>query len=184
MVLHQLWRKLSYGNLSHIFFNCKINSKLLLVVISMLYQINKKKTGGIIPPCKNLQDFNAFLDNNNLMDVNPINGVFTQTNKRSGFANIVARLDRFLLSKDWQLSCSDISSKILTLAGSDHFPISLNLNCNNNCSDQRFHSSFKFETMWLRHPSFLPNIQQWWNEVPLEGQKMHHFAMKLKYIKS
>ena len=36
-----------------------------------------EKIGGIIPPSKILQDFNAFVDNNNLMDGNPINGVFT-----------------------------------------------------------------------------------------------------------
>ena len=79
---------------------------------------------------------------------------------------------------------SDISSDILTLPGFDHFPISLNLSCNSKCSDQRFHSSFKFESMWLRHPSFLQNIQHWWNEAQVEGSKMHQFAMKLKIIKS
>ena len=93
------------------------------------------------------------------MDVHPNNGIFTWTNKRSGFANIAAHLDRFLLSKDWKLTCLDISSEILTFLGSDHFPISLNLNCNSNCSDQHFHSSFKFESMWLRHPNFLPSMQ-------------------------
>ena len=36
-----------------------------------------EKIGGIIPPSKTLQDFNAFVDNNNLMDVHPNNGVFT-----------------------------------------------------------------------------------------------------------
>ena len=143
-----------------------------------------KKVGGIMPPSKTLQDFNAFVDNNNLMDVHPNNGAFTWTNKRSGFTNIAACLDRFLLYKDWKLTCSNISSDILNLPGSDHFPIFLSFNCNNKCSDQHFHSSFKFESMWLRHPSFLQNIQKWWNEVPLEGQKMHQFAMKLKYIKS
>ena len=132
-----------------------------------------EKIGGIIPPPKMLQDFNTFVDNNNLMDVNPNNGVFTWTNKRSGFANISTRLDRFLLSKDWRLSCLDISSKILTLPGSDHFPISISLICNNKCSEQHFHSSFKFESMWLRYPKFLNNIQQWWNEAPMEGLKMH-----------
>ena len=82
------------------------------------------------------------------------------------------------------MSCLDNSSKILTLPGSDHFPISLSLNCYKKSLKQHFHSSFKFESMWLRHPNFLHNIQQWWNEVPMEGRKMHQFAMKLKYIKS
>ena len=38
--------------------------------------------------------------------------------------------------------------------------------------------------MWLRHPKFLYNIQQWWKEAPVEGLRMHQFAMKLKYVKS
>ena len=82
------------------------------------------------------------------------------------------------------MSCSDISLDILTLSGSDHFPIPLNLFCNNKCFDHRFHSSFKFESMWLRHPSFLQNIQQWWNEAHVEGSKMHQFAMNLKLLKA
>ena len=106
-----------------------------------------------------IQDFNAFVDNNNLMDVHPNNGSFTWTNKRSRFANIAAHLDRFLLSNDWKLSCLDICSEILTLPGSDHFPIYLSLNCYKKSSEQHFHSSFKFESMWLRHPNFLPSIQ-------------------------
>ena len=143
-----------------------------------------EKSGGIIPPTKTLRDFNAFVDNNNLMDVFPFNGIYTWTNKRAGFANIAVRLDRFLISKDWQMSCSDISSDILAWPGSDHFPISLNLCCNRKCSDHCFHSSFKFESMWLRHPSFLQNIQHWWNEAQVEGSKMHQFSMKLKTLKS
>ena len=69
------------------------------------------------------------------MDVLLVNGSFTWTNKRSGFSNIAARLDRFLLSFDWKLSFLDISLDILTLLGSDHFPISLNLIFKENYSE-------------------------------------------------
>ena len=78
-----------------------------------------EKTRGIIPPPKTLQDFNAFVDNNNLMDVHPNNGLLTWTNKRCGFANIATHLEKFLFSNDWKLSCSDISLEILRLTRSD-----------------------------------------------------------------
>ena len=39
-----------------------------------------EKIGGIIPPPKTLQDFNCFVDNNNLMDIHPRNGSFTWRN--------------------------------------------------------------------------------------------------------
>ena len=42
-----------------------------------------EKIGGIIPPHKMILYFNTFVDNNNLMDVQPLNGSFTWTNKRS-----------------------------------------------------------------------------------------------------
>ena len=87
-----------------------------------------EKIGSIIPPLKTLQDFNCFVDNNNLMDIHPRNGSFTWTNKRVGFAHNPTHLDRFLLSLDWKLSCSNISSDILSSPGSNHFPISLTLN--------------------------------------------------------
>lgn len=108
----------------------------------------EEKIVGVIPP-KNLQDFNCSVDNNSLMDIHPRNGSFTWTNKRSGFGHIAAHLDRFLLSHDQKLSYSDITSDILSLLGSDHFPISLTLIQLDKRIDNHFHSSFKFERMWL-----------------------------------
>ena len=108
----------------------QVCGKILLTLLSQ-----EEKTGGLVAPPKNLQDFNCFVDNNNLMDIHSKNGSFTWTNKRSGFAHIAARLDRFLLSHDWKLSCLDISLDILSLPGSDHFPISLSLTQSNKSSD-------------------------------------------------
>ena len=144
----------------------------------------REKIGGIFPPPKTMQDFNYFVQNNNLMDVCPANGSFTWTNKRSGFAHIAARLDRFLLSQEWKLLNMVISSHILSVPGSDHFPISLNIKPSFKPTEIQFHSSFKFERMWLRHPQFLSNMYKWWQGAPyVAGTKMHQFAMKLKYVK-
>ena len=45
-----------------------------------------EKVGGIFPPIKTIQDFAQFVENNDLMDIQPSNGKFTLTNRRSVFA--------------------------------------------------------------------------------------------------
>lgn len=58
---------------------------------------SQDKFGGIIPPPKNMQDFNNFVSNCALKDCIPINGTFTWTNRRHEFTHIAERLDRFFV---------------------------------------------------------------------------------------
>lgn len=44
-----------------------------------------------------MQDFVAFVHDNDLYDVVPQNGMYTWMNKRDGFLQIAERLDRFLI---------------------------------------------------------------------------------------
>ena len=53
-----------------------LDKACLWEVILTLYYLNPRKLEVLSPP-KMLQAFNAFVDNNNLMDVHPNNGVFT-----------------------------------------------------------------------------------------------------------
>jgi hypothetical protein len=146
---------------------------------------HEEKVGGICPPLKTIQDFAQFVENNDLMDVKPLNGKFTWTNRRAGFAQIAVRLDRFLLSHEWKLGRFQIQSDILSLPDSDHFPISINISQPNTADLRQHKSSFKFERMWLRHPHFLPLLKQWWFSAPfVQGSRMHQFAKKMQYVKS
>ena len=41
--------------------------------------------GGICPPIRTIQDFSSFVEDNNLSDIFPNNGLYTSTNKHIGF---------------------------------------------------------------------------------------------------
>lgn len=55
------------------------------------------------------------------------NGKFTWNNKRLGPSNIPKKLDRFMFKGDLTTFQFSLQSNILTLSGSDHFPVSLDL---------------------------------------------------------
>ena len=144
---------------------------------------NEKKSG-ISPPLQTIEHFSNFVDNNGLMDIPPTQGMYTWSNRRDGFAQIVVRLYRFLLSQEWKLQHFQISSDILPYPESDHYPITLSLTRAANINHYQGKSSFKFERMWLRHPHFLQHLKQWWVSAPfVPSSKMHQFAMKMKHIK-
>lgn len=62
---------------------------------------DNEKCGGIQRTGTAQKDFLEFVEKNHLLDIVPKNGVFTWTNRRSGFTNIAERLDRFLVTSDW-----------------------------------------------------------------------------------
>ena len=80
-----------------------------------------EKKGGICPPIRTIQDFSSFVEDNNLSDILPMNGLYTWTNRRIGFLEIVERLDRFLFSQSWKLLIFSFKSKILPFSISRSF---------------------------------------------------------------
>lgn len=48
-----------------------------------------------------MDDFNSFVHNNVLLDVQLVKDTYTWTNKRWDFLQIAVRLDRFLISSNW-----------------------------------------------------------------------------------
>lgn len=141
---------------------------------------NDEKCGGILPNKRILEDFSAFILNNDPMDCKKFNGSFTWTNRRKDFSQIAERLDRFLVSDNWICSNMDVVASVLPYVGSDHFPVVLSI------FDDKApgRSSFKFEPMWFHDPSFLLLLQSWWSVAPyVQGTRMFWFAKKLSYLK-
>ena len=95
------------------------------------------------------------------MDIPPTQGKHTWSNNRDGFAQIVVRLDRFLLSQEWKLQKFQLSSDILPYPESNHYPITLSLTQATNIKHYQGKSSLKFERMWLHHPHFLQHLKKW-----------------------
>jgi hypothetical protein len=62
-----------------------------------------------------------------LLDIKPISGKYTWTNKRIGPGHIAARLDRFLIQSSFLLLGLEARVHILPCSTSDHKPIKLEL---------------------------------------------------------
>lgn len=96
-------------------------------------------------------NFNSFINNNNLIDLGSIGNPFTW-HKREKHADIFSRLDRALANYLWiklyQASCVEH----LLILGSDHAPILIDAHTRHHNSNR---ASFKFETKWLLDEDYL-----------------------------
>lgn len=91
---------------------------------NMITKLEEKK-GGRVKLDNESKGFKEYIQNNWLIDLPFNNGLYTWNNKRSGSQQITSRLDRFLISNNSVHLGSDITTSILPLSGSDHWPISL-----------------------------------------------------------
>lgn len=70
------------------------------------------------------------------------------------------------------------SVKRLDRPTSNHYPILLQLGIANGGPQP-----FRFENMWMEHPSFLPLRKHWWSTNKLQGRPEYGFMQKLKLLK-
>ena len=125
--------------------------------------------------------FGIFQAQSLFMDMETGNGWYTWNNKRGGEHLVASRLDRFLVSESILHDTGEIMTKVLPVAGSDHWPICLHWDW--TCSTLR--KPFRFEQFWIEHKDFKDLVQQWWQDlVPPSGTAMYYFQQKLKMIKS
>jgi exonuclease III len=110
----------------------------------------EEKTGGTKKLEQDSGKFRTLIDNLNLVDIENSNGTFTWSNRRSGNQHVACRLDRFLVTEEILEAGSCLESLILPKAGSDHWPIALQL----NLGDPPRYKPFRFEKFWLQHPDF------------------------------
>lgn len=106
-------------------------------------------------------------------------GLFSWYNRRKDFCQIAERLDRFIFKGNLRTFYYAVQSVILPNAGSDHFPVSLEIEGQQNPSI----NPFKCKEMWFLDENFMKNIQQWWQEDNFEGLRIFCFVSKLKLIK-
>jgi hypothetical protein len=108
-----------------------------------------------------------------LMDLPLVGGVATWANNLSWL-----RLDRFLVSPEWELSYPGLVQKKLLRVCSDHAPIILMRGCLQNGK-----SSFKFENMWLKEEGFVDKVRSWWSSFSFMGSPSFILAKKLRALK-
>jgi hypothetical protein len=122
-------------------------------------------------------EFSDFIEDLNLVDL-PLGGGgrFTWS---SGTANpSLSRIDRFLISSDWEDQFPDVVQSMLPRPLSNHHPILLETGklTGGKCS-------FKFENMWLKTEGFVDRVKTWWSSYPFIGSPSFVLASKLKALK-
>jgi hypothetical protein len=120
--------------------------------------------------------FLDFIAELGLIDLPLLEGRFTWSNNQDPPSK--SRLDRFLLSTDWEDQFSHLVQKALPCFVLDHCLISL------DCGTYiRGKSYFKFENMWLHHEAFTGIVRQWWGSYDFQGTLSFVLASKLKVLK-
>ncbi|XP_050207722.1 uncharacterized protein LOC126657130 [Mercurialis annua] len=132
-----------------------------------LFLYNYEKRGGRIRNQRELDDFQATIDDYGVADLGYDGHDFTWTNRRAGEHLIQARLDRFFANAKWQETFVDWTVYHLVRYHSDHCPILLST----KEERQQFSTRpFRFEPMWMRHESFENCVVEAWGS---EGSRGH-----------
>ncbi|XP_075645334.1 uncharacterized protein LOC142616347 [Castanea sativa] len=121
--------------------------------------------------------FSDFIENNYLVDL-PLEGASFTWFRDSGLPSM-SRIDRALVSLDWEEHFEYVSQRVLPRVLSDHCPLLLEAG-----GVWRGRSAFKFENMWLKDEGFVDRVKQWWDGYSFEGSPSFILAQKLKALKA
>ena len=102
-----------------------------------------------------MRKFREFVDNCELKDVYMHGRRFTWTNEREQL--VLTKIDRVLVSVDWDLSFSDVLLQALSSNISDHAPLHLTTSAP-FCSKKRF----RFKMYWTRLEGFEAAVREAW----------------------
>ncbi|XP_059070772.1 uncharacterized protein LOC131860384 [Cryptomeria japonica] len=139
------------------------------------------KIGGRVGITVSQLSFQIFIFNNGLREVKTMNeGSYTWSNRRISRDHIAENLDRYFLRGNWATKPLLFEANVLSLAGSDHFPIEI-LICL-DCAPIR--CPFKFEKIWSMDPTLKEFDASTWRKAPVRpSSEAFIFFKKLQYLK-
>ena len=109
-----------------------------------------------------MRRFSEVIDELALRDLPLQGGPFTWNGGLNGQS--MSRLDRFLVSKDWETHFSRVTQGTLPRPVSDHFPILLD-----GGRVRRGQIPFRFENMWMKEKRFKEMLKAWWQGFNFNG---------------
>ena len=90
----------------------------------------------------------------------------------------MSRLNRFLVTADWESQFSNVIQCTLPRPVSDHCPVTLDSE-----GIKSGPSPFRFENMWLKFKGFKDLLRGWWQSLHFFGSFSFVLASKLKALK-
>ncbi|XP_026433582.1 uncharacterized protein LOC113331019 [Papaver somniferum] len=110
------------------------------------------------------------------MDLPMVGGLFTWSNLQN--PPLLSRLDRFVVSPDWEDRCPALLQSRMKRPVSDHALVMLSYN-----GGITIKSPFRFENYFLNHPEFLNCFKICWNNLTFYGKSSFVLAKKLQGLK-
>ena len=121
--------------------------------------------------------FNYIINSFEMRDLTLNGGNFTWSNNQ--WDPTLERLDRVLMSEDWEQIFPLTNLRKIPRLMSDHNPLLL-------CSDQekvQTSRPFCFETSWIKHQEFIPKITEIWTKNVKVDKATEIWSIKLKRVK-
>jgi hypothetical protein len=126
--------------------------------------------------------FSQLLQEEGLIDVEPVNFLPTWRNGRGEQEYIAKRLDCFLIKEELALSGLRYRSWVVNVKISDHMPVVFQL----DQEQENISYPFKFNFVWLDEPDFVNLVRSKWNGLldTKNTTPMDSLVQKLKLLKS
>jgi len=113
-----------------------------------------------------------------LLNFNPARGIYTWSNNRVGSDHISARLDRFLVQSSIMMNKKIIITKILSKLTSDHKPIQLLLEDEEDLGP----IPSRFSPLWIEKEGYIETVKAAWDKT-FTGSPSYVWEQKLKATK-
>ncbi|WMV30152.1 hypothetical protein MTR67_023537 [Solanum verrucosum] len=123
-----------------------------------------------------MREFSDFKEDMELVDMQLEDAAYTWF--KGGQQEAASRIDRIVISKEWDDTFNNLKQIPLQRLGSDHIPIPLITGC-----WERNKSYFKFENWWLQSEGFVDRVREWWSSFSYTGRPDYVLACKLKALK-